>query len=158
MTKLAPGRYSFDQAQIGDQIITGSTNVSVRVILAFAELTGDQFEIHMSAEGAARHGFSAQVAHGLLVLSLIDGLKNQAEAQFSALASLGWDWAFRKPVFAGDRIHAEMTVEGKRPTSNPARGVLTIGFAVFNQDGLIVQKGRNQLMAYRDVGNSTSIT
>ncbi|MEO6299209.1 MAG: MaoC/PaaZ C-terminal domain-containing protein [Paracoccaceae bacterium] len=146
---LAPGLYDFDQVAIGDCIATGSTTVTATMIAAFADLTGDRFEIHMSDQGAQRHGFSHQVAHGLLVLSLVDGLKNQSESQFRALASLGWDWAFRKPVFAGDVINVVLIVEGKRPTSNPARGVLTIGFTVANQHGAVVQKGTNRLMAYR---------
>ena len=146
---LPPGLHDFDQVQIGDRIATGSTVVSAAAIAAFAALTGDQFEIHLSDAGALRHGFPRQVAHGLLVLSLVDGLKNQSAAQFRALASLGWDWSFRKPVFAGDTIGAVMVVEGKRPTSNRGRGVLTIGFEVRNQLGDVVQNGRNQVMAYR---------
>ncbi len=146
---LAPGLHDFDRVQIGDRIATGSTVVSAGAIAAFAALTGDRFEIHLSDAGAQRHGFPHQVAHGLLVLSLVDGLKNQCAAKFHALASLGWDWSFRKPVFAGDVIRAVLEVEGKRPTSNPGRGVLTIGFEVSNQHGEVVQKGRNQLMAYR---------
>ncbi|WP_363262176.1 MaoC/PaaZ C-terminal domain-containing protein [Mesorhizobium sp.] len=46
--------------------------------------TRDRFEIHMSDEAALRHGFPASVAHGLLVLSLVDGLKNNAVARFRA--------------------------------------------------------------------------
>ncbi len=146
---LPPGLHDFDQLQIGDRIATGSIMVTADAIAAFATLTGDQFEIHLSDAGAQRHGFPHQVAHGLLVLALVDGLKNQSAARFHALASLGWEWSFRKPVFAGDTISAVLVVEGKRPTSNPARGVLTIGFEVRNQKGNVVQKGRNQLMAYR---------
>ncbi len=152
---LPPGLHDFDRCQIGDRIETGSVAVSAAAIASFADLTGDRFEIHMSDAGAQRHGFARQVAHGLLVLSLVDGLKNQAAAQFRALASLGWDWSFRKPVFAGDVIRAVMQVQGKRPTSNPARGVLTIGFQVLNQAGDVVQTGTNQLMAYRaDAGQN----
>ena len=156
--QLPPGLYDFDQAQIGDRIATASVAVTAERIAAFADLTGDRFEIHLSDEGAQRHGFPHQVAHGLLVLSLVDGLKNQCPAQFRALASLGWDWAFRKPVFVGDVISAVMEVDAKRPTSHPARGILTVGFQVTNQRGDVVQKGRNQLMAYRPVQSSTSST
>ena len=155
---LPPGLHDFDQVQIGDRIATGSAVVSAETIAVFAALTGDHFEIHLSDEGAQRHGFPRQVAHGLLVLSLVDGLKSQSAAQFHALASLGWDWSFRKPVFAGDTISAVMVVEGKRPTTNPGRGVLTIGFEVSNQAGNVVQKGRNQLMAYRDTLTRVNFT
>ena len=153
---LPPGLHDFDAAQIGDRIETGSVVVTATAIAAFAALTGDRFEIHLSDAGAQRHGFARQVAHGLLVLSLVDGLKNQCPAQFKALASLGWDWDFRKPVFVGDVIRAVLVVAGKRPSSNPARGVLTLGFQVLNQREEVVQKGRNRLMAYRRIAEPES--
>ena len=146
---LSSGLHPFDAVEIGDRIDTGSAIVTPEIIDAFAALSGDRFEIHMTDAGARAHGFPARVAHGLLILSLIDGLKNQCPARFHALASLGWDWSFRKPVFAGDTIRATMRLQAKRPTSNPARGVLTVEFAVTNQHGDLVQKGVNQLMAYR---------
>lgn len=148
---LPPGLHAYDAVEIGDRIETGSIMVTAEAIDTFAALTGDRFEIHLSDAGARNHGFPARVAHGLLILSLIDGKKNQCPARFHALAALGWDWSFRKPVFAGDTISAVMRVEAKRPTSNPLRGVLTLGFEVTNQHGTLVQKGRNQLMAYRQV-------
>lgn len=147
--RLSAGRYGFDDVTRGDSIDTGKVTVTAAMIDRFAELTGDRFEIHMTDEGAQRHGFSARVAHGLLVLSLVDGLKNQCPAQFHALASLGWDWSFRRPVLAGDTIGATITVREKRPTGKPDRGILTLEFDVTNQTGETVQRGTNQLMAYR---------
>ena len=146
---LPTGLHGYDDVAPGDTVQTATATVTEAAIDAFAALTGDRFEIHMSAEGAARHGFRARVAHGLLVLSLVDGLKNQCPAQFRALASLGWDWSFRRPVFAGDSIQARFTVATLRPTANPARGILTLDVEVFNQHGEVVQRGCNRLMAYR---------
>jgi len=108
--------------------------VTAAVIEAFAEMTGDRFEIHMSDEAALRHGFPARVAHGLLVLSLVDGLKNDAIARFRAVASLGWTWRFSAPVLAGDTIKAEVKVADKRTTHNPARALLRLRFVVRNQE------------------------
>jgi 3-hydroxybutyryl-CoA dehydratase len=146
---LPPGHYGLDRLEPGDWIETGSATVSDDMIDQFAALTGDRFEIHMSVEGAARHGFPARVAHGLLVLSLIDGLKNQAPAQIRALASLGWDWSFRRPVFAGDTIRAVLRVEAKRATRTAGRGILSIAVEGMNQNGEVIQRGTNRLMAYR---------
>ena len=146
---LPAGRYRFDDLVLGDRIETGKITVTAAIIDAFAALTGDRFEIHMSDAGAARHGFAARVAHGLLVLSLIDGLKAQAPAQIMAIASLGWDWNFRRPVFAGDSVRTTLTIKAKRPTSRPDRGVLTLAVDVVSQSGEVVQRGTNQLMAYR---------
>ena len=147
--QLGAGRHYFEDVEAGDTIETGSVTIDTAHIDRFAELTGDRFEIHMSEEGAARHGFPKRVAHGLLVLSLVDGLKNRAPAQFAAVASLGWNWKFAGPVFPGDTIRAVLTVIGKRETRRPDRGILTIDFSVLDQDARIVQSGTNTLMILR---------
>jgi 3-hydroxybutyryl-CoA dehydratase len=146
---LGPGAYGADSVEVGDWIVCGTRTVSDADILRFADLTGDRFEIHMSNEAARAHGFERQVAHGLLVLSLVDGMKNQAAAQFRARASKGWEWRFRAPVLAGDRISVRLHVANKMPARNPDQAVLHLAFAVTNQDDLVVQDGTNQLLAYR---------
>ncbi|MCB1337616.1 MAG: MaoC family dehydratase [Maritimibacter sp.] len=147
---LGPGLYGLDRLRIGDRIETGRCDVTAERIDAFAALTGDRFEIHMDDAAARRHGFAARVAHGLLVLSLVDGLKNQARARFDAIASLGWEWQFRAPVLAGDRIGVSIAVLALQPSrTKPDRGVATLAFDVTNQHGATVQSGRNRLMIYR---------
>lgn len=147
--ELPPGRYRFDAVQPGDRIRTAEETVTDAAIDAFAELTGDRFAIHMDAEAARALGFRDRVAHGLLVLSLVDGLKNRTPAQFDAVASLGWDWRFSLPVHAGDSVRATITVAAMRETRRPDRGILTLDFVVENQDGTVVQRGTNQLMVVR---------
>lgn len=146
---LGPGLHGFDEIEVGDLIETGREVVTAEVIDAFAGLTGDRFEIHMDEDAAARHGFDGRVAHGLLVLSLVDGLKNRAPAQFRARASLGWEWRFAGPVLAGDEIRATIRVAAKRATSKPDLGILTLGFEVRNQRDETVQDGENRLMVWR---------
>lgn len=145
---LEPGRYGLTDLLVEDVIETGRRKVCVAEIDAFAEMTGDRFEIHMNRVAAQKHGFRDRVAHGLLVLSLVDGLKNQAPAQFAAIASLGWDWGFAAPVFAGDEIAATITVKALRSTSDGKRGIATLDFDVRNQHGETVQRGINRLMIY----------
>lgn len=149
MTLLAPGRYGFDEVALDDRIETAALIVTSALIDAFADLTGDRFEIHMTDAAAQHHGFSARVAHGLLVLSLIDGLKNQCSAQFRAVVSLGWEWSFRAPVLCGDTVQATLTVVEKRPTSRLDRGILRLEAIAVNQRSEVVQRGHNLLMVYR---------
>jgi len=149
MTILAAGHYGFDNVALGDQIVTAALTLTPAMIDAFADLTGDRFEIHLSDAAAQRHGFGARVAHGLLVLSLIDGLKNQCAAQFRAIASLGWEWSFRASVLCNDTIQAILTVVEKRPTSRPDRGILRLEGIAVNQQAQVVQRGHNLLMIYR---------
>lgn len=146
--RLPAGQFGFDTIAPGDVVDIGSVTVTAAMIDRFAALTGDRFEIHMSDEAAARHGFGARVAHGLLVLSLIDGLKNQAAARFKAQASLGWDWSFQAPVLAGDTVSASITVLSIKPVSAGDRAVVTLRFDARNQSGVTVQQGTNSLMLY----------
>lgn len=143
---LGPGRHGLADLSRGDVIETGRCRVTAALIEQFAALSGDRFAIHMDADAARRLGFADRVAHGLLVLSLVDGLKNQTPAQFAAIASLGWDWHFAAPVLAGDEIGARITVTDLRPTSDGRRGIATLGLEVTNQRGDCVQRGVNRLM------------
>lgn len=145
---LPAGFYGFEHVSVSDRIETGTEVVTASMIDAFAGLTGDRFEIHMSREGAARHGFSARVAHGLLVLSLVDGLKNRCAAQFRARASLGWEVSFLRPVLAGDAISARITVAEKRKTRKPDQGILRLVAEAVNQRSEVVLRAENLLMAY----------
>lgn len=146
---LPEGHYGADAVDVGDWIDCGSISVTAAQIDAFAELTGDRFEIHISDAAAQAHGFGARVAHGLLVLSLVDGLKNRAAAQFKARASKGWDWSFKLPVLAGDRINVRLEVTGKSPARQPDQATLHLTFSVTNENGDFVQTGTNRLLVYR---------
>lgn len=146
--ELPEGTYGYSALTVGDRITTDHQQVTEAMIDQFADLTGDRFEIHMTDAAAARHGFAARVAHGLLVLSLVDGLKNKAAAQFKAQASLGWTWTFKAPVLAGDTIGVRIRVESMAPTGSANRAVVGLRFDVTNQHDLIVQQGDNKLMVY----------
>ena len=146
---LAPGRYGLDALAPGDWYETGETEVTAAKIDAFAALTGDRFEIHMDDAAARSHGFPGRVAHGLLVLSLLDGLKNEAPVQLRAVASLGWDWSFRRAVFIGDRLRARIEVRATRPVKDPGRGILTLGLTATDAEGRVVQEGTTLLMMDR---------
>lgn len=147
MRKLNPNIYWYDDLCIGDYYTTDGMVVTETHIVNFAGLSGDFFSLHMDDEFAREHGFEGRVAHGLLVLSLADGLKNRAPVNLKGIASLGWNWVFRNPVVAGDRIHVKISIEEKRLTSKRDRGVLTLGFEVYNQNNEIVQEGTNQLLS-----------
>jgi acyl dehydratase len=117
-------------------------------IVGFAGIGGDFFDVHMDDLFARQQGFPGRVAHGLLGLALVDGLKNRADIRFDAIASLEWHYRFVAPVCAGDRIHARVEVVGLTPTSDGKRGVVRLDIAVFNQHGTRVQEGTNTLLVH----------
>ncbi|WP_299967670.1 MaoC/PaaZ C-terminal domain-containing protein [uncultured Roseobacter sp.] len=143
---LKPGLYGFAHLSPGDRIRTTGRPITAAMIDDFAELSGDRYAIHMDDAAAQARGFAARVAHGLLILSLIDGLKNTAPARIDALASLGWTWDFTAPVHVGDMITATFQVAEKRTTSSGKRGIVILDVSVTNQSGDVVQSGQNRLI------------
>lgn len=147
---LPAGKYFHDDLFVGAYFRTGRITVTESHIVAFAGMSGDFFDVHMDDEFAREQGFPGRIAHGLLGLCLIDGLKNRAEVQLQAVASLGWnDWSFKVPILAGDSIGATIRVAEMRLTSSGGRGIVQLGFEVRNQDGVTVQSGRNTLLMRR---------
>ena len=147
--RLSEGSYCFEDLQTGDHFETGSTKVTAQVISRFAALSGDHYALHLDDSVAREMGFPSLIAHGILIMALADGLKYQSPVELEAVASLGWDIAFSRAVFAGDSISAVITVKDKRVTSKPDRGIATLGFVIVNQDGEPVQRGTNLLMMRR---------
>ena len=115
-------------------------------IVQFAGLSGDFYPVHMDDEFARSLGFKGRIAHGLLGLILLDGLKNRAAHRFHAVASLAWQWNFRKPIYPGDRIQGHLTVTNKRLTRRGNRGILTLALELRNGTGEVVQDGTNLLL------------
>lgn len=146
---VPPGFYFGDDLTVGDRWALGSVCITRDDIDRFAELAGDRFALHMDERFARDHGFRARVAHGLLGLAVIDGLKNRAAVRLAAIASLGWNWRFVAPIYADDRITAELRVIAIRPTHATTRLRLVLGIEARNQDGQVVQRGTTTLLMRR---------
>ncbi|MDE1949358.1 MAG: acyl dehydratase [Burkholderiales bacterium] len=131
---------------VGLAFETGAIDVTESHIVAFAGLSGDFFDLHMDDAFARAEGFAGRVAHGLLGLALIDGLKNRGAIRLDAIASLEWNWRFVAPIYAGDRIRGRIEVLSARPTRHPGRGVVRLGIEALNQQGRTVQEGSNTLL------------
>jgi acyl dehydratase len=142
----------YEDAPVGLSFDTEGIVVTESHVVQFAGLSGDFFALHMDDEFARSLGFPGRVAHGLLGLILVDGLKNRATQRFQAVASLSWQWNFRKPLFPGDRIHGHLTVADKRLTRRGDRGILTLAVEVLNAKGEVLQDGTNLLMVRTRAG------
>jgi acyl dehydratase len=136
----------YEDAPVGLSFDTEGMVVTESHVVQFAGLGGDFFALHMDDEFARSLGFQGRAAHGLLGLILLDGLKNRASQRFQAVASLSWQWNFRKPIYLGDRIHGHLKVAEKRLTKRADRGILTLAIEVLNGKGEVVQDGTNLLM------------
>lgn len=109
-------------------------------IVNFSALTWDHNSIHTDRAYAEQTSFKARIAHGILGIAVQAGLTSHLTAD-SILALLNVNWTFEKPVFIGDTIHVEQTVQEMRALSDGKRGVLTFSKNIINQNGEVVQKG-----------------
>ena len=109
-------------------------------VMIFAGLSGDLNELHTSRTYAETTSYGRQVVHGLLVLSMANGLYTRAvnaDTIFLGVETV----RFVKPTFIGDTIYLRLTLQNMRLTKNPAKGILTWQYEVFNQDEQIVMEG-----------------
>lgn len=155
MSSRSSHRLYYEDAIPGLSIETDGMVVTEAHIVQYAGLSGDFFAVHMDDQFAQGLGFKGRIAHGLLGLILLDGLKNRAEQQFAAVASLSWHWNFRRPIHAGDRISGRLTVSERRLTSRGDRGIITLAMELRNGDEEILQDGTNLLLVQRRPSGGT---
>ncbi|MEO8121913.1 MAG: MaoC family dehydratase [Rhodoferax sp.] len=146
---ITPEKY-WDDAQVGDECESPTYTVTAERIDAYAELTGDFTPVHVDEDYAKASHFGCRVAHGLMGLSVADGLKTQCEYRFLPGMSLGWTWDFLRPIKINDVLHIKFRVESMRPSkSKPGWGIVVLPAELINQLGQVVQKGEHRLMVPR---------
>lgn len=133
--------YGYQDLDAGDEFLSATHTVSEADIVQFAGLTGDFNELHTSAIFAANTQFGARIAHGLLILSLANGLYVRLNL-FETSVFLGIDqWKSTKPVFIGDTIQLKLTITEKRLAKDGKRGILGMRYDVLNQREELVGTG-----------------
>jgi acyl dehydratase len=137
----------FDEVQVGASCISPSYEVSEARVMAYAELSGDFTPVHTDEAYAKTTPFGARVAHGLLGLSIADGLKTRSDLLFQPGMSLGWEWSFVAPIFLGDVVRVRFYVASKRESkSRPGWGILVLPSELINQRDEVVQRGEHRVM------------
>ncbi len=144
--QLTAGEYGYSGLEIADHYQTQAITVTEAHIIAFAGLSGDFFDLHMDDEFARERGFPGRIAHGLLGLALIDGLKTRSPIRLLGIATLSWNWSFCAPIMIGDRIFAHIAVAAKRKTKRADRGIATFALRVVNQQDTVIQQGETLLL------------
>jgi acyl dehydratase len=145
---MLPGKY-YDEIALGEERLTPRVTVTEGHILAYAGVAGDFSPLHLDEEYARTTEFGQRIAHGLMGLSLVDGLKVQS-AFFQDGIALGWNWKFKRPIRIGDTLQARLRITAMRiPRSRPHMGIVHVDVTLLNQRGEVVQEGEHQLMVPR---------
>jgi 3-hydroxybutyryl-CoA dehydratase len=125
---------------VGDTARFTKTITQADVTL-FAGITGDFNPLHVDHEHAKGTRFGQPVVHGALLAGLVSnvlGMQLPGPGALYASQSL----AFKKPVFIGDTITAEVEVVEKVEEKNRVR----FATRCLDQDGEIVASGESVLL------------
>jgi acyl dehydratase len=129
----------FEDFVVGEVFETSGRTITEADIVNFAGISGDFNRIHIDEEYAKKTIYGTRIAHGLLIISVVSGLRlrtNVFEASLIALYGID-NLRFIAPVKIGDTIRAKITVIKKEQKRKG--GLLTLKHEVFNQ--------RNELVA-----------
>lgn len=148
----------FEDLAEGVAFETGRRTVTEADVVNFAGLSGDFNPLHVDALHAATTPFGRPVAHGLLVLSMVSGLRQRTgifDGSLVAFLEIR-SWRFLRPVFPGDTLRARAEVIQRRETKDPTRGVVVQRVEVFNQHDEPVQAGEFVLLVRRKTAEATA--
>lgn len=134
-----PFRKSLAELRIGDQLVTGTREVTLADIEHFADFTGDTFYAHMDEAAAkANPFFDGRVAHGYLIVSFAAGLFVDPEPG-PVLANYGVDnLRFLTPVYPGDSLGVRLTCKEINPRAGADHGEVRWDCRVTRQDDALV--------------------
>lgn len=140
------GRY-FEDFQAGYSAVSPRRTITEHDIAAFAGLSGDYNPLHTDEVFAAGTAFGQRIAHGMLGASIATGLAARlGMIDGTALAFLGLEWKFRRPIVVGDSVHLNIEVKGTREMRSAGGGIVTFQISMENQDGQVVQRGHWTIM------------
>ncbi len=126
------------------QTETISRTIAVEDVAAFARLSNDYNELHLSDEFAARTELSERVAHGFLSASLLSALVGtKIPGRGSLYVSQSID--FTAPVYINDFVEARATIEKIDVDTR----LVTLATEIVNQHGKPVLRGMAQVKVLR---------
>ncbi len=145
MTVMPSGAgYVFEDISVGMAADLMKTVMSSDVV-GFAQLSGDNNPVHLSAHYAAKTPFKDRIAHGLYTASLISavlGTKLPGPGAIYLTQSLN----FRAPVRIGDVVHAHAEVTQVDATKKRVTLACTCSVdnkVVLDGEAVVMVPGRN---------------
>jgi acyl dehydratase len=123
----------------------------------FSTLTMNPQALHLDADWSSGQPFGARLVNSMMTLATLVGLSVQQLTQGTIVANLGFtDVRFPAPMYHGDTLHAETTLQSKRlSSSRPGEGVVTLEHTGRNQDGVVTAIAvRSVMMRCRPIADS----
>lgn len=140
----------FEELAENEEFHSPSRTIAESDLYIFAGLTGDMTDFHISTEAAKASVFGERPAHGMLLISIANGLFNRiGVTDGTALALTGVSWRFRAPAFIGDTVRLIARVAAKREVDKPDRGLVFWDARLVNQREAILCEGEMVRMVRR---------
>jgi acyl dehydratase len=116
--------------------------ITPQMVQDFAKVSGDFNPIHLDADFASQTPFKKPIAHGLLTAALMSGIMG---GKFPGPGTILIEntMKFLRPVFVGDTITFEISVEVRRPD----KPICTLLCRVLNSAGQLTSEGRTIVKA-----------
>lgn len=140
---------TFDDLRVGEEYRSPGRTVTEADIVIFAGLSGDYNVLHTDAEYMKSSLFGERIAHGLLVLSIQQGLLDRGMPARAEERLVGIKWKFRGPVKIGDTLHVRARISAARDGDDPEWGTVVVEREVVNQAGEVVQSGETEHLVGR---------
>jgi len=133
-------------AHVNRRTVTETDNV------LFTTMTMNPAPMHLDFDYASRSEFGQPLVNSMFTVALVVGLSVPELTLGTIIAQVALtDVVFPAPVFHGDTLHVETTVESVRPSaSRPAAGLVVFAHRAYNQrDELVCRASRTGLMHRR---------
>ena len=139
----------FEDIPVGEEYASPGRTVTEADVVIFAGLSGDYNVLHTDAEHMKASQFGERIVHGLLGLSIQQGLLDRVVTAHVTGSLAAVKWKFKGPIKIGDTIHVEGRVTAKRDGEQAGWGVVTVARRVVNQRGEVVQEGETDHLVGR---------
>jgi acyl dehydratase len=139
----------FEDLQLGQEYTSPGRTVTEADIVIFAGLSGDYNVLHTDAEYMKASTFGERIAHGLLGLSIQQGLAARGEPATTHGLLSGLKWKFKGPIKIGDTVHVLSRIASKKDGPDAGRGLVTVERRLLNQRDEVVQEGETEHLVER---------
>jgi acyl dehydratase len=139
---MAQSRF-FEDFVLGETFPIPSKTLTDSHFLMFAAVSGDNNPLHYDREFCRARGFPERLAHGYLVTvqTVLGASSLSPLLQESIVAFLEQSSRFLKPVFVGDTLHPQLTVQELIPRRTT--GLVKFRATVHNQHDELVLEGHH---------------
>jgi monoamine oxidase len=141
----------FEDFEPGLTIRSGARTITETDIVVWSGIAGDWNAAHVDLEHVKTTPFGQRIAHGNIAFNLAVTMTALAAPDVyrpeGFVRLCGWSKVrFTAPVFIGDTIRTEHTLQEKRASSEPGTGELVYAVSVINQRDETVLVGLERML------------